>query len=146
MVGEPPPAQWAIDLFKRKPRKAAAVAPEVAPVVEHDGSVDLREEVETLLARVGVLERELAAARLAAPAVDDVRAHRRRRWARGGARVRDLRSTLRLTRLMLARQQRARGLSSPHKLSLVGGRAQLRERLAGLPSVGNPYTSLGSGS
>lgn len=59
---------------------------------------------------------------------------------RGGSRVRDLRHSLRLARLMLARKG-AGGLRL-NRLSLVGGREQLRQRLAELPSVGNPYASI----
>jgi hypothetical protein len=82
-----------------------------------------------LLVRVGQLEQQV----------------RRMRWARGGARVRALREELRLTRLMLARQQVARGFDSPHKLNLIGGREQLEARIAELPGVGNPYAAVPKG-
>ena len=97
------------------------------------------------------MERELAQLRAedrrgfwaaSARRFDQVRGRRRQRWARGGARMRSLRIDLRLARLMLARLQ-GRLHKPGGKLALVGGREQLRARLAELPRVRNPYCALG---
>ena len=56
--------------------------------------------------------------------------------------MRSLRIDLRLARLMLARLQ-GRLHKPGGKLALVGGREQLRARLAELPRVRNPYCALG---
>ena len=99
----------------------------------------LAPDVEQLAAELAAAEDEAARLRVRLARL------RRRPVGRGGSRVRELRQALRLTRLMLARQQSARGAGGL-KLHLIGGKEHLRERLAELPSVGNPYTSLGTGS
>jgi len=139
----------ALALFARKPRKKRAAEPKPYPEMGLD--------LGRALNRVAELERELAEHKERWAGADEIalRLHARiqelegklarlrsRPVGRGGARMRELRQTLRLTRLMLARQQAARGAGGL-KLHLIGGKEHLKERLAELPSVGNPYTSLG---
>ena len=140
----------ALALYARKPRKKRDAEPKFSYA---EMGVDLARA----LNRVAELERELAEHKERWAGADEIalrlygriqelegklaRLHSRA-VGRGGARVRELRQTLRLTRLMLARQQAARGAGGL-KLHLVGGKEHLKKRLAELPSVGNPYTSLG---
>lgn len=144
-------------MFQRQPRKKTgpklaeprgASAKIAALAGPESPAIDQSAELLALMVRVGELEGQVLTLRAEATrrfrvssAATLSRARPRRSVAfRGGARVRDLRHSLRLARLMLARQ--GRGGLKLNRLAPIGSREQLRERLAELPSVGNPYVSI----
>lgn len=146
--------------------------PRLAPELLPPATADLREELVSLTARVGELEREkarLSADRdhwmnlwqaadnareaLAEEARRDMRAGshawltnkreaRRLRWARWGG-VR-MRRLRQDLRLAHVRLTRLQGARPGSKLALIGGREQLRRRLEELPRPVNPYATGGN--